>query len=153
MDTTLIEQFARVLSGPEAVITDAQARTTAGHDYWGFGGTPGLLLRPRTRDEVVAVMQLATKHQIPVVPRGGASNGCAGIMPNQDCILLDVSNMNRVLDIDVAARRARVQTGVINAALQQQLAPTDCASRPIPCRSSCQRLAATSLRTLVAHML
>ena len=78
MDTTIIEQFARVLAGPEAVITDPQVLTTAGHDFWGFGGTPGLLLRPRSRDEVVAVMQLATTHQIPVVPRGGASNCSAG---------------------------------------------------------------------------
>ena len=78
MDTTIIEQFARVLAGPEAVITDPQVLTTAGHDYWGFGGTPGLLLRPGSRDEVVAVMQLATTHQIPVVPRGGASNCSAG---------------------------------------------------------------------------
>src|SRR2546425_4867234 len=117
MDTTIIEQFARVLAGPEAVVTDPQVLTTAGHDFWGFGGTPGLLLRPRSRDEVVAVMQLATTHQIPVVPRGGASNCSAGMMPNQDRILLDLRNMNRILDIDVAARRARVQPGVINAAL------------------------------------
>src|SRR3989441_7647514 len=109
MDTTIIEQFARVLAGPEAVITDPQVLATAGHDFWGFGGTPGLLLRPRSRDEVVAVMQLATTYQIPVVPRGGASNCSAGMMPNQDRILLDLRNMNRVLDIDVAARRTRVQ--------------------------------------------
>ena len=132
MDTTIIEQFARVLSGPEAVITDPQVRTTAGHDFWGFGGTPGLLLRPGSHDEVAAVMQLATKHQIPVVPRGGASNCSAGMMPNQDRILLDLRNMNRVLDIDVAARHARVQPGVINAALQQQLAPYGLCFSPDP---------------------
>ena len=132
MDTTIIEQFARVLSGPEAVISDAQARTTAGHDFWGFGGTPGLLLRPSSRDEVVAAMQLAAAHQIPVVPRGGASNCSAGMMPNQERILLDLRNMNRVLDIDVAARRACVQPGVINAALQQQLVPYGLCFSPDP---------------------
>src|SRR5947209_12021145 len=64
-------------------------------------------------------MQLATTHQIPV-------------MPNQDRILLDLRNMNRILDIDVAARCARVQPGVINAALQQQLAPYGLCFSPDP---------------------
>src|SRR5205085_11240694 len=67
----------------------------------------------------------------PVVPWGGASNCSAGMMPNQDRILLDLRNMNCVLDIDVAARRARVQPGVINAALQQ-LAPYGLCFSPDP---------------------
>src|SRR5947209_8920228 len=71
-------------------------------------------------------MQLATTHQIPVVPRGGASNCSAGMMPNQDRILLDLRNMNRVLDIDVAARRACVQPGAISAALQRILRYSSC---------------------------
>ena len=136
MDNTLIEQFSRVLSGSEAVVTDSDVRTTSGHDFWGFGGTPGLLLRPGSRDEVAVVMRLATEHQIPVVPRGGASNCSAGMMPNQDRILLDLRNMNRVLDIDVDTRRARVQPGVINAALQQQLAPYGLCFSPDPVSQS-----------------
>lgn len=136
VDNTLIEQFSRVLSGSEAVVTDSDVRTTSGHDFWGFGGTPGLLLRPGSRDEVAVVMRLATEHQIPVVPRGGASNCSAGMMPNQDRILLDLRNMNRVLDIDVDTRRARVQPGVINAALQQQLAPYGLCFSPDPVSQS-----------------
>jgi glycolate oxidase len=136
VDNTLIEQFSCALSGSEAVVTDSDVRTTSGHDFWGFGGTPGLLLRPGSRDEVAVVMRLATEHQIPVVPRGGASNCSAGMMPNQDRILLDLRNMNRVLDIDVDTRRARVQPGVINAALQQQLAPYGLCFSPDPVSQS-----------------
>jgi glycolate oxidase len=118
----VVAQFTAALGRPDAVVTDAAALTAAGHDYWGFGGTPGLLLRPGTREEVVAVVRVAAEHHIPVVTRGGASNCSAGVMPTPDRVLIDLSAMNWVVDIAPAARTARVQPGVINAVLQQQLA-------------------------------
>src|SRR4029077_13416354 len=53
-------------------------------------------------------------------------------MPNAHCVLVDLSTMNRVLEIDPAARTARVQPGVINADLQQQLAPHGLCFSPDP---------------------
>ena len=132
MDDTVIAQFSAALSGPDAVITDPDLLATEGRDYWGFGGTPGLVLRPRTRDEVVAAMRIASEHHVPVVPRGGASNCGAGVMANPDRVMIDVSGMDRVIDVDPAARTARVQPGVINDVLQQQLAPHGLCFSPDP---------------------
>jgi hypothetical protein len=61
MDAELVSAFAAVLTHPGAVITDETTLTESGRDYWGFGGQPGLLLRPRTRDEVVAIVQTAAR--------------------------------------------------------------------------------------------
>ncbi|HEY3994418.1 MAG TPA: FAD-binding oxidoreductase, partial [Mycobacterium sp.] len=132
MDDTVIALFSAALSGPDAVITDPDLLATEGRDYWGFGGTPGLVLRPRTRDEVVAAMRIAFEHHVPVVPRGGASNCGAGMMANPDRVMIDVSGMDRVIDVDPAARTARVQPGVINGVLQQQLAPHRLCFSPDP---------------------
>ncbi|HUO40657.1 MAG TPA: FAD-binding protein, partial [Mycobacterium sp.] len=132
MDDAVVAEFTAALGAPDAVITAATTLTEAGHDYWGFGGTPGLLLRPRTREEVIAVVRIAAKHHIPLVTRGGASNCSAGIMPNPDRAMIDLSTMNRVLDIDPVARTARVEPGVINADLQQQLAPHGLCFSPDP---------------------
>ena len=79
LDDSVIQEFATALSHPDAVLTDRATLATHGHDFWGFGGTPGLMLRPRTLDEVVAVVRVAGQHHIPLVTRGGASN-CAGAM-------------------------------------------------------------------------
>ena len=49
MDPNVVAKFTAALSGPDAVTTDPAMLTKSGHDYWGFGGTPGLMLRPRTR--------------------------------------------------------------------------------------------------------
>jgi hypothetical protein len=80
MDEPIIAAFAAVLSEPGTVITDGTTLTESGRDYWGFGGEPGLLLRPRTRDEVVAIVQLAAAHHVSLATRGGVSNCSAGVM-------------------------------------------------------------------------
>jgi glycolate oxidase len=132
MGDMIIAEFTAALSGPDAVVTDAAVLSAKGHDFWGFGGTPGLLLRPCTRDEVVAVVRIAGQHHVPMVTRGGASNCAGAMMPSQTCVLIDLSAMNRVLDIDAVARTARVQPGVINYTLQQQLAPHGLCFSPDP---------------------
>jgi glycolate oxidase len=130
MDQSIVAAFAAVLSEP--VVTDATTLADSGRDYWGFGGKPGLLLRPRTRDEVVAIVQTAAAHQLSLVTRGGASNCSAGVMAGPDRVMMDLSGMNRILDIDPPARTARVQPGVINSDLQQWVAPHGLVFSPDP---------------------
>jgi glycolate oxidase len=132
MDDIVIKEFSTALARPDAVETDPETLTAKGHDYWGFGGTPGLLLRPSTRDEVVAVLQIAARHGVHVVTRGGGSNCAAAMMPSPDRVMIDLSTMDRVLDIDPTARTVRVQPGIVNAVLQQQLAPHGLCFSPDP---------------------
>jgi glycolate oxidase len=132
MDESTTAAFAAALADPGALVTDTAALTESGRDYWGFGGKPGLLLRPRTRDDVVAAVRTAAAHQVSLVTRGGASNCSAGVMASPDRVMMDLSRMDRILDIDAAARTARVQPGVINAALQEQLAPHGLVFSPDP---------------------
>jgi len=132
MDDIAVNEFSAALARPDAVVTDPDTLTAKGHDYWGFGGTPGLLLRPTTRDEVIAVLGIAAQHGVHVVTRGGGSNCSGAMMPSPDRVMLDLSMMDRVLDIDPAARTARVQPGIINADLQQHLAPHNLCFSPDP---------------------
>jgi glycolate oxidase len=132
MHDAVIEQFRSALAEGDAVITDLDSLADAGHDYWGFGGVPGLMLRPRTRDEVAEIMRIASEHGVPVVPRGGASNCSAGMMSARDRVLLDLSAFDRLLDVDVTGRRARVEPGIINGDLQQQLAAHGLCFSPDP---------------------
>lgn len=121
MDSSVMSQFAAALLGPDSILTDADELTARGRDYWGFGGVPGVVLRPRSCGEVVSILRIAGAHGMAVVTRGGASNCSAGMMAAPDRVMLDLSAMNRVLAVDPDARRARVQAGVINADLQKHL--------------------------------
>jgi glycolate oxidase len=132
MKSTIVDSFAAALGSPDEVITDATTLSESGKDYWGFGEQPGLLLRPRTRDEVVAIVRVAAEHHVSLVTRGGASNCSAGMMAGPDLVMIDLTRLNQVLEIDPSARTARVQPGVINSDLQQQLAPHGLVFSPDP---------------------
>jgi glycolate oxidase len=132
MDSAIVEAFTAALSSPNEVITDSAALSESGKDYWGFGEKPALLLRPGTRDEVVAIVRVAVERKVSLVTRGGASNCSAGMMAGPDLVMIDLTRLNQVLEIDPEARTARVQPGVINSDLQQQLAPHGLVFSPDP---------------------
>lgn len=127
-----IEAFARAAAAHGDITTDEGVLTERGRDYWGVGGTAGLLLRPHRRDDIAAIMRLASEHGVAVVPRGGASNCSGGIMPAAGRVLLDLTGLNRILDIDVENHRARVEAGIVNSDLQTALAPHGLCFSPDP---------------------
>jgi glycolate oxidase len=131
-DDSLVGLFTKAIAGRAEVVTDDAVLTDRGHDFWGFGATPGLLLRPRSTGEIAEIMRVATEHHGTVVPRGGASNCSAGMMPTRDRVLLDLSGLNRIIEVDVDNRRARVEPGVINSDLQERLAPHGLCFSPDP---------------------
>lgn len=132
LDNGVIARFTEAVGGHAEVITDPVSVRDRGHDFWGVGGTAELMLRPHTRDEVAAIMAIAAEYRVAVVPRGGASNCSGGMMPDGNRVLLDLSGLNRILDIDVENRCARVETGVINSDLQEALAPYGLCFSPDP---------------------
>jgi glycolate oxidase len=127
-----IEQFAAAAAAYADVTTDPGVLTERGRDYWGVGGVAGLLLRPRSRDDIAPIMRLAAEHSVAIVPRGGASNCSGGMMPAANRVLLDLSGLNQILHVDVENRCARVEPGVINADLQAALAPYGLCFSPDP---------------------
>jgi len=73
---------------------------------------------PSNTAEVSAVLQMASAHRVPVVPRG-AGSGLAGSANGIDgAIMLSMIRMNAILEVDPVNRLAVVQPGVINKALR-----------------------------------
>jgi FAD/FMN-containing dehydrogenase len=86
--TTWVGELAAAL-GPDGVLTDPDVTAAYARDQamLAEARTPAAVVLPRSTAEVVAVMQVATRHGIPVVPRGagsglaGASNAVDGAQP------------------------------------------------------------------------
>lgn len=77
---------------------------------------------PRTADEVSAAVEIAGRHDVPVLPRGGGSSLAGQAVGN--ALILDLSRyMNEVIEIDPEARRVRAQPGITRAALNRALRP------------------------------
>jgi alkyldihydroxyacetonephosphate synthase len=85
-----------------------------------------VVLRPTTENDVIDVLDWCTRERIAVIPFGGGSSVVGGVEPRCDddypgVVALDVTAMDRVLEIDRASRAARIQAGVFGPALEGQL--------------------------------
>ncbi len=127
-----LESDLRRLIGSDAVLTDEAARVVAGTDFVTQRGVPSAVARPTSSDQVAALLRYASRRGVRIVPRGAATNLSAAIAPGDDALVLDLASMNQILEIDVAARRAVVEPGVINADLKAAAAPHGLVYAPDP---------------------
>ena len=93
---------------------------------YSFDGTfeqhlPDVVVLPETNEEVAAVVRIASQYDTPVVPRGMSSGLAGGSIPTRGGIVLSLTRMNRILEIDEENMTATVQAGVITANLQAEV--------------------------------
>ncbi len=82
-------------------------------------GTASALIFAKSTAEVCGVMRYAHAHRIPVTPRGAGTNLVGSTVPVQGGIILDLSRMNRILELDRDTMTATVEPGVLLADFQQ----------------------------------
>ncbi|MGH8133932.1 MAG: FAD-linked oxidase C-terminal domain-containing protein [Steroidobacteraceae bacterium] len=81
-----------------------------------------LVVLPRTEEQVRAVMRECRRLGVPLVARGAGTGLSGGAMPHASGVLLSLARFDRILQIDPAARTARVQPGVRNLAVSEAAA-------------------------------
>ena len=84
---------------------------------------PMLVVLPETTQQVARVLAWCHANGVKVVPRGAGTSLSGGALPLADGILLGLSRMNRVLEVDYADRVAVVQPGVTNLAITKAVEP------------------------------
>ena len=113
----LIERLNAILPA-ESVIDDETARRAYECDALTmYRQLPLVVVLPETVEQVSKIMALANEMNVKVVPRGAGTSLSGGSLPLGDGILLGMGKFNRVLEVDVANRAARVQPGVANLAI------------------------------------
>lgn len=85
--------------------------------------TPLLTVQPRTEEDIRAILRFSSKHHLPLYPRGVASSAFGGAVPTMNGIVLDLSPMMQILEIDPDNRLVRVQPGVRWSDLMDRLRP------------------------------
>jgi glycolate oxidase len=121
----------RVVADPDVV-----ASLSRDEAEWAPAGRAVAAVRARTEDEVSRVVRACAAFGAPVVPRGAGTGLSGGANAVDGCVVLDLSAMNQVLDIDADNLTCRVQPGVVNNDLKAAVAaqglwyPPDPASAP-----------------------
>ena len=105
----------------EAVLTDPDVTDSYANDMASFcaAGTPAVVVLPRTVEQVQHVMRTATDLRVPVVPQGARTGLSGGANASDGCIVLSLTKMDRILEINPVDRIAVVEPGVINATLSR----------------------------------
>jgi glycolate oxidase len=97
-----------------------------------FRGKPDAVVWPANRDEISAVLRLATERRIPVVPRGAGSNLCAATVALTGGIMLVLTRMNRILEVSKDELLARAEPGATTTALTEAAAAQGLLYAPDP---------------------
>src|SRR2546427_596007 len=91
------------------------------HTDW--SGTPPqrplALVRPRSTDEVSALMRLCTAHRVPVVPQGGLTGLAGAAVPVAGAVAVSMERMNAIEDVNARTALMTVQAGATLQAVQE----------------------------------
>ena len=108
------------LIGAENVRSDSAALSAYSHDATPlFNGLPEVIVTPQSTSDVVKIVKYAAQTKTPIIPRGAGSNLCAATVPLKGGIVLSMTSMNKVLEVNRAEMLAVVQPGVTNLELDQ----------------------------------
>ena len=116
--------------GDVPVLTDAEGiRERSLDTYWkaaalardGRALLPDAVVRPRTAEEVASTLAAAAAEGVPVVPRGGGSGSQGGAVADAGGIVLDLSALDEILELDTSALTVRAQAGVPGLGLEEWL--------------------------------
>ena len=127
----LLKELRRIV-GKGNVLTEAGDLLPFESDaLTAYRATPGAVVFVHSTQEIQQVVALLHGDGIPFVPRG-AGTGLSGGALADGAVIIELSRLNRILWIDDENRRARVQPGVINAQLNEALAPYGLMYAPDP---------------------
>ena len=118
MNNDVVEQLAELV-GKKNVSTETTDKITHSYDATQEQYLPDVVVYARSTQEVSEVVKLANRLRIPIIPRGAGSGFTGGTLPTHGGIVLVLTQMDKVLDIDTENLTAEVEPGVVTAELQR----------------------------------
>jgi glycolate oxidase subunit GlcD len=139
MSQTLSPRLASRLAGllgPGGVLMAPHELALYAYDGVIETAPPACVVLPETTAQVAEVVRLAAEAGLPVVPRGGGTSLSGGPAPVAGGIVVSLTRMDRILEIDLPNQRAVVQPGVVNLDLLAALEPRGFLFAPDPSSQS-----------------
>ncbi len=108
---------------PECLVVSEDERRAFETDaLTAYRRMPLAVVLPRTTEETSAVMAYLHAQGVKVVPRGAGTSLSGGAIPQEDAVVVGVSKMAKILEVNYADRIARVQAGVTNLGISNEVA-------------------------------
>ena len=118
LTATHIEAFKKIV-GEKFVFVDEESLNKYGHDETeNLQFPPEVVIKPRTTEEISAILKICNTERIPVTPRGAGTGLSGGALPHLGGVLLSTERMNTILEIDERNLQVTTEPGVITEVLQ-----------------------------------
>jgi len=113
-----IETFKSIV-GDGFVFADEETLNNYAHDETeNLHYLPEVVIKPRTAEEISAILKICNEDRIPVTPRGAGTGLSGGALPHLGGVLLSTERMNSILEIDERNLQITTEPGVITEVLQ-----------------------------------
>ena len=113
-----IESFKKIVS-EKFVLVDEESLNNYAHDETeDLHFLPEVVIKPRTAEEISAILKICNKEKIPVTPRGAGTGLSGGALPHLGGVLLSTERMNSITEIDERNLQVTTEPGVITEVLQ-----------------------------------
>lgn len=124
MDARRLARGFEAIVGPDGLITrPAEVRVYETDGLTTYRQTPALVVLPSSAQQVHAVVRLCHRQGIPFVARGSGTGLSGGALPSKGSVVIGLSRMNKILDVDLPNQRVVVEPGVLNLAVTQRVSP------------------------------
>ena len=121
--TDLHQRFATIVGDSNTISAASELRTYECDGLTGTRVTPALVVLPGTTEEVSQCVRLANELGMPIVARGSGTGLSGGAVPSPESLIIGLSRMNAILEVDLPNERIRVQPGVANLDVSRAIAP------------------------------
>ncbi|MEZ5809781.1 MAG: FAD-linked oxidase C-terminal domain-containing protein [Rhizobiaceae bacterium] len=112
-------ELARLVPADCLVTSERELVPFETDGFTAYRRVPLAVVLPETTEQLTRVMRYLAHEKIPVVPRGAGTSLSGGAIPQEDAVVVGVSKMTRILEVDLPNRAARVQAGVTNLAISE----------------------------------
>ena len=118
----IVAGLRALVPGEGVIVSEDERRAFETDALTAYRRMPLAVVLPSTTEQVAAVLAFCDREGVPVVPRGAGTSLAGGALPQEDAIVIGVSKMTQVLDVDLASRTMRVQTGITNLGVSAAIA-------------------------------
>jgi glycolate oxidase len=112
--TEIVEALKQIVPGEGVIDAYRERRAFESDGLTACRQPPMVVVLPQTTDQVAKILRYCKDNNVKVVPRGAGTSLSGGALPLADGVLLGLSKLNRILEIDIANRCLVAQPGVTN---------------------------------------
>src|SRR3979409_950132 len=136
MEARILDELRTIVGGRGLISSPEELHTYECDGLTNFRVMPRAVLLPNFTEQVQAIVRICHRERMPFVARGSGTGLSGGALPVENGIVISLTRMNKIQEVDFANARVTVEPGVINLDVTNRVAPQEYFYAPDPSSQS-----------------